>query len=168
MDIQSQLLKEHSRGNAHLIADYILQNPQELGALIEIFKNGELQLAQRAAWPVGIIGEETPHLLLPYLKPFLILLKNPAHDAVSRNIYRTLQFVEIPENLCSAYFDQCLHDVIRPSAAIAIKAFAMTVAFHIGKRFPDLKPELKMAIESQGNHSSAGLQNRAHKILKQL
>ncbi len=168
MDLKNQLLKEHSSENARHIADYFLQNPEGFEKLINTLNSKEPLLAQRAAWAVGKIGEQRPEWFIPHFPLIVQLLESPLHDSVSRNIYRTLQELDIPEEYEGEILELTLRDLEKADSSIAIKVFAMTVAAGIAKKHPELSQEISMMIEDQLPYGSAGYRSRAKKILKQL
>jgi len=86
---------------------------------------------------------------------------------MQRNILRFLQDIEIPKRFYGIVTDRCfaLMDTKEP---IAVRVFSMTVLANIAKQEPDLKKELRIAIEDQLPYASAGFLSRARKVLKGL
>ncbi|MEM9546864.1 MAG: hypothetical protein AAGA77_12870 [Bacteroidota bacterium] len=150
------------------IIDEIKENPPKMQELMECFFDKNLRLCQNAAWPVGKIADHDPQLIRPYLEKMLLNLDAPHHDAVIRNTFRTLQNVEIPEDLEGLAFEKAFDFLLNPQNAIAIRVFAMTVCGNIALKYPELKQELVPVIEEQLPHGSAGFKNRGSKILKKL
>ncbi len=64
--------------------------------------------------------------------------------------------------------DICFKYLEFPDEALAVKVFSMTVLGNLAKKYPEIKPELKLLIEDQLPHQTAGFKSRAKKILKQL
>ena len=65
-------------------------------------------------------------------------------------------------------FENCMKLLLSADEAIAIKVFSMTVLVNICKTEPDLKNEVKLAIETQLPYASKGYLNRAGKLLSKL
>lgn len=168
MNIRAQLIKEHSKANAELIRDYVINDKTAFDQLMEIFTTEDYRLNQRSAWVVGMLGDLKPDWFLPYFPQILECLENPIHDAISRNIYRTLQSFEIPSEYEGSLYDLCIRDLSNAKSAIAVKVFCMTVAFNISKKHPELKDELALVIEEQLPYGSKGFLSRSKKILKTL
>lgn len=168
MDLRRQLLKEHSKENSVLITEYISNSHEAFEELMSIFINEEYRLVQRAAWPIGMLGNTKSDWFTPYYPALLECLKNPKHNAVSRNIYRTLQDITIPEEFEGSFYDQCLTDLSNPKSATAIKVFGMTVAFNIAQSYPEMHEELALTIEEQIPYTTIGYSSRARKLLKIL
>ena len=168
MNLRHQLLKTHSKENADLIKQHILNNPDSFSDLMDIFINEDYRLIQRSAWVVGLIGNHKPEWIIPYLPQLIKCLETPKHDAVSRNIYRVLQNISIPDEYDGALYSLCLRDLSNPKSAVAIKVFGMTVAFNIAQKYPELKEELALVIEEQMPYGSKGYLSRAKKLLLKL
>lgn len=168
MDLRKQLLKEHSRENSQVIFDHLLQNPDRFKELMEIFTQENYRLNQRSAWIVGMVGEKKGDWLIPYFSTLVQCLEKPIHNAISRNIYRSLQTIAVPEEFEGRVYDLALRDLSNTQSATAIKVFAMTVAFNISKSHIELQEELAWAIEEQLPYSSVGYASRARKTLKAI
>ncbi|MEN9684672.1 MAG: hypothetical protein RLZZ28_458, partial [Bacteroidota bacterium] len=97
MDIQAELLKEHSRKQAMKIADYACLSAKNFRELMQCFLLNEYRVAQRAAWSVNLATEKKPALIQPYIKALVAQLKNKnSHPAVVRNSVRILERIRIP------------------------------------------------------------------------
>ena len=168
MNLQKELLSEHSKKQAIKVATFIGDNPERFKELMHLFFNSEYRLTQRAAWVTSICATNHPALIMPYLNKMIDNLKKPVHDAVKRNTVRILQHIDIPTKLMGKTADICFQLLANSSEAIAIKAFSMTVLMNITKKQPDFKTELKILIEDQLPYASAGFLSRAKKTLKEL
>jgi hypothetical protein len=168
MTFKSRLESGHSKEITHTIADEIRNDPDKIFGLMDCFFSDDWCLSQRAAWPVGLIGEQHPALIFPFMEQMIAHLKTPKHDAVVRNTVRIWQNIEIPEVWQGEIYELCFGFVTNPQTPIAIKAFSMTVCENISKTYPELKSELILAIEDQMEFGSSGVKNRGQKILKKL
>lgn len=126
------------------------------------------EMARRAAWAFGKAGEKRPEWLYRHLDALVNLLKVQNHPAIPRNIYRVLQYAEIPADYHAQLFDLCLSELNDPRTPAAIKVFAMTVAANICSDQAELSTELKLSIGQNLRYGSAGFRNRAGKILRRL
>ena len=168
MDIKKELLKEHSKKQTTRLVNYIGNDPQRFKVLVSAFLDGPYRITQRAAWPLSYCVQDHPSLIKPHLKAVLKMLDKPAaHVAAKRNILRFLQDIEIPKRYYGLLADRCF-TLMDPEETIAVRVFAMTVLANIAKEEPDLRNELKIAIEDQLPYGSAGFLSRARKVLKQL
>ena len=81
MDLQKEILKEHSKAQAHKLAGYVGNNPSRFKFLVEVYLAGPYRVTQRAAWPLSICAERHPDLIIPHLKKLLNFLSKPCiHD----------------------------------------------------------------------------------------
>lgn len=168
MDFEKLLEQRYSKETIRSIADFLVQHPENLEPYFKLIETGEAGTAQRAAWALGHAGEMDKSLLIPHLPTLIRLLEKPRHDSIARNIYRILQYANIPEKYEGTIYDLCIRDLIDPKQPIAVKCFGMTTAFNICKRHDELQPELKLVIEENLENASAGYKSRARKILPKL
>jgi hypothetical protein len=167
MDVREVILREHSKAQAVKIAKFIGADPKKFTFLVGVFLKGPYRVTQRAAWPLSLVVEQHPALILPHLKKILDHLKQPGiHDAVKRNTMRLLQFIDVPKRYHGRVADICFTFLRARKEAVAIRVFSMTVLANISMQNPELKPELKMIIEDQLPYESPAFVSRARRLLK--
>lgn len=166
MDIAVALLQEHSSENMSNIAKYIGNDEVKFKELMGFVLEGEGKHPQYASWVMMYCAEKYPRLFVPYIADLLPILKDKkVHDGVKRTIVRTLQTCELPEELRGEIYEACFLLLTDPDESIAVKAFSITVLHRIALFYPELAPELCLAIEQQIHFGSTGLKNRGRKIL---
>jgi len=173
MDIQAQLKNSHSKENSLKIVQYIGDNPQLFDELMQCFFMQEegYRVPQRAAHTVSLVFVKQPKLILPYRQKLIEYLGLPEpNSSLKRNILRVLQFTEIEKEWMGNLYSRCYEFLGNPKEEIAIRAFSMTVLYNISQNFPELKPELKTAMEMvlAEPRSSPGIQSRGRAVLKKL
>lgn len=169
MNLEEELLKEHSKAQGNKIAAYVLQKNERFDNLMEIFFTENYRLNQRAAFSVNICYGKNPEIIEPYIERLVTNLKRTdLHDAVKRNTIRILQFINLPAELEGQIYDLCFKYLISKDEPIAIKAFSMRVLANICKNHPELKNELIPVIEDMIPFGSSGIKNRGKKIIKEL
>ena len=99
MDIKAEILKEHSKIQTLKIVRYIGNDQSRFDKLIDELLKGEKKVAQRAAWIMSYSVAAQPSLIIPHLEALFENLRNPVHDAIKRGTIRTLEYIEIPEEL---------------------------------------------------------------------
>lgn len=169
MNLNVEILKEHSRKQRDKITAYVGNDPERFAELVAVFLNGPYRITQRAAWPLSLCIEKYPTLLRPHWKKILAFTDRPdVHDAVKRNVLRMFQFVKIPKVYQGRTADLCLRLLTDTHEPVAIRVFAMSVLANLAQEVPELKNELIPIIEDQLPFASAGFQSRGRKVLKQL
>jgi hypothetical protein len=168
MNIRNHLTGQQTKRKSMEVVDYIVSKPSAIEELMECFFDDELRVCQYAAWPVGILGEKHPEIILPYLHKMVSNLENPKHDAVVRNTIRTLQYIDVPEELEGEVYERCFNYLVSPGFPVAVKVFSMSVLARIAMKIPELKEELIIAIEDYKPLGTAGYQSRAKKVIKML
>lgn len=169
MDIREALLEEHSKSQCKKIVDHIGSNKKRFAELIRLFFGNEYRVTQRAGWPLSYCVREHPELITPFFGQLIDMLQKPGtHNAVTRNITRLLQDVQIPKRYHGSIMTICFEFISSPNAPIAVKAFSLTVLDNLSKEYPEIAPELKLIIEERWDQESPAFKSRAKRILKKL
>ncbi|HTM93394.1 MAG TPA: hypothetical protein VL095_13320 [Flavisolibacter sp.] len=169
MILREEILKEHSKPQALKIAGYACESRKNFKELMKCFLDDEYMLAQRAAWSVGWAARQKPQMIQPHIKDLVsVLYKKNVHDAVIRNSVRVLQEIEIPEKFHGEVMDACFQFLEEPSTPVAIKVFSLTTLFNLSKRYPEIKPELKLIIEDNLEHETPAFRARVKRVLPKL
>lgn len=170
MDLESEILREHSKQNMVRIARWVGTDSARFKQLMELFLHGDYRTTQLAAWVVSYYCVEWhPQLARPWLKPMLKRMQEPGvHDAVKRSVLRILQFVDIPRSLQGSVATVCFGYLQSPDTPIAVRVFSMTVLARIAEQQPDLRNELKLVIQQMLPYGGAAIRARARNVLKKL
>ena len=169
MNLREEILREHSKAQCTKIVKWVGSDQKRFDELLNLFLNDEYRVVQRAAWPVSYCVIANPVFINKNWKKLINNLKKQGlHDSVKRNSIRLLQDIEIPGKYHGEIMDICFRYLESPTEPLAVKAFSMTVLGNLAKHYPEIIPELKILIEDQLPHQTAGFKSRAKKIYKQL
>jgi len=167
MELKREILKEHSKRQTDKIIRWIGSDQKKFDALVNLFLKGEYRVTQRAGWPLSYLVIQYPTLVRKHLKKLLLNLETPGlHNAVIRNTFRLLQFVEIPSSLQGLAAETAFKFLNDKSQPVAVHVFAMTVLGNMCRKYPELKNELIPVIQERMPYASAGFVSRAGKIIK--
>lgn len=164
------LAPPQSRASAEAIAHWIGNDPVRLRALIDQLGGSDAQRAQYAAWPLRIVGEAHPELLMPHWETLLSLLGQPAHAALRRNVLALASQRRLPwpESLLGLLVDHCFRLLASPTEPVAVKAHALANLHQAVQYVPGLKPELQAIIEAQLPGCQPAFASQARKVLHTL
>ncbi len=169
MNIEEEILKEHSKEHALKIADYACASKSNFKQLMHCFMSNEYRLAQRAAWSVSWAARKKSQMMVPHIKDLVAVLNKPGvHNAVVRNAVRVLEAIDIPEAFHGEVMNACFNFIENPATPIAIKAFSLTTLYNLCKTYPEIKPELKLIIEDKWDNETPAFKSRGRKILANL
>jgi hypothetical protein len=168
MDYIERLSKEHSRSNTDAIAKAIGSDPQEFKKLVDIIYNCEAPLPQRASWLLTVISRKEPQLIKPYVPKFINSIQDFKIDGIKRNMMSALSTQEIPAKLKGKILNICFDFVLSPTETVAVKVLSLDILLKFIKDYPELKNELKAAIEDQLPKTSVAFTSKGKKILKKL
>ena len=169
MDLEAEILKEHSKRNIERIADWIGSDKRRFRELMNLLLEGEPVVTQRSAWILTSCYERYPALIKPWLSSILVKMQEPGvHDAVKRNVVRMLQCADIPRPLQGRIVSLCYEYLEAVDAPVAVKANAMGVLVRLAESEPALRGELRATIEHMMPYVGAALRARGRMVLKRL
>ena len=167
MNLETEILREHSKHQCFRIAKWVGTDKERFRELMDLFLKGEYRVTQRAAWIVKHCADNHAELVSPYFDEIIDRMLEPGvRVAVKRNVIRILQDVDIPRRIAGKIATVCFEMLGSAKEPIAVKVFSMTVLANIARREPDLKREIRILIEQQMPTGSAGFRSRGRKILK--
>jgi hypothetical protein len=171
LDIENEINREFSKAQVTKIANYIGADEERFAILVNIFLRGQYIHTQKAGWVLSECADSYPFLIIPYFRNFIQKIQEPmASDSVKRNIVRVWQYIDIPDEYIDDIYGICF-SFINSNEAIAIRVFSMTVCYHIARKIPELKQELRLIVEDvlmKNQDGSAAILSRGKKILTDL
>lgn len=170
MDIQAEIEAEHSKKMAIKVANYIGDNRKRFRILLELFLGNEPILVQRSGYPLSYCFDAHPEMVAEYAIELIDSLnrKEKRHVATKRNVLRTVSGIEIPESRVGMMAQYCFDILEHRDEPIAVRVYAMQILYNISNKEPDLKPELKMLIESFVELEGKGIRSRGYRLIKKL
>ena len=168
MDIRAQLLTNHSKENAALVADWVGNDKSRFQQLVDLMLNDEYRVVQRAAHALGKVADKHPKMILPHIEAMVnSITRADAPIAIKRNVVRVLQYIDIPEKHHGDVMNVCFDLLADVNETVAVRVFSMTVLDNLSKHYPEIKQELHSILEDQLELGcTAGFRSRAKKILK--
>ncbi len=166
--LREEILKEHSKAQCTKIVQWVGNSQDRFDELMYLFLNDEYRVVQRSAWPLSNCVMAHPELIKKHWNKILKNLAKPnLHGAVKRNTIRLMQDIDIPKRYHGTVMNICFNYLQSPEEEVAVKVFSMTVLCHLAKQYPAIIPELKLMIEEQMPHQTAGFKSRGKKVLKE-
>ena len=152
---------------------YIEKYPEELSELVQIAINFKDKKHHKAIWIIETIAERTPIQLVPYFDLVLDACPKYKHESAIRGISRVIYFIAISESITlvknqkDKAIEICL-DWLIGDAKVAPKAYAMYTLSHYTKDHEWIKEELRIVINKDFAHQSAGYKAAAKEVLKKI
>ena len=168
MDIREFLSIDSSRLNADILVDKIEEDPDVFDVVWNIMFEDTYPLSMRAGRVIHLFCQKHQYFLEPRVPEIIDRLPGVRTEGVIRSLLAVLTWLPLPEDRSGFLFDFCYDIVESPKAAIAHKAYAMTILHNISVMAPELKAELIALFESQLDTESAGIRSRANNLLKKL
>lgn len=168
MNLANTLTRTANKEGEKKVYQYILDHPEDMEALFNLYLSEDLRICQRASAPLTLIAQKHPHLFKPFHSQLMQHIKNPPMDAALRNGLRFLQFFNIDESLEGELFDFCYSLMSDPKRPTGIRAFASYSLRNIGIKHPDLRPELIALFEEWKDHGTTGFKFRMRQCIRKL
>lgn len=166
MDISEKLAQGHNKTINNEIVAYIGNSEKRFEQLLDCFFSEEMRLSHRASWALGDVSLKYPTLFDKHHRKLINSLKvKQSHNAIRRNVVRTYQFAEIPEELEAELYDICLNFILDMEEKTAVKAFSLRVCERIIEKYPEMANELIEIIKANISIWSSGLKGRGNKFL---
>lgn len=129
------------------LAGLVLNNKLE-SALFKFSVDKDPLLSNRAMWILWHCSMIDYDRIKPFLEKLILHLEDKTiPSGVVRCILSLFQEKTVPEKYHSYMLDKCYGYIVNSAEAIAVRAFAMTVAFNISKNYPDLMRELEAILQ---------------------
>jgi hypothetical protein len=168
MNYSELLEQEHSKALTNRIAKDIGDGPKKFKQVIDIIYNAKAPLPQRASWLLAVVSRKNPELIKQYVPQFINSLESFKIDGIKRNILSALCTQEIPKRSRGKMVDICFGFILSPSETVAVKVLSLEILSKFIIEYPELKNELKLAIEDQLPKTTIAFQSKGNKILKML
>jgi len=174
MLLKNEIIQILEQGQARSTVDDAIiwagDNPEKFKCLVNlIIDYKDPNIRNRASWVLSYIACDYPPLLAKHWTHFVkVLIHSSTPSPIIRNLVRFMQEVKIPEKHQGIIINRCFELVNNPQQDIAIRAFALTVIANHLQAYPEIAGELKLSIEELLPYASAGLKNRAGKILNKI
>jgi hypothetical protein len=169
MDLTAQLLQAHSKENCNIVVAWVGNNQARFDELFALFMGNESRLVQMSSWPLSYCVEAYPNLIQKHFDSLLKNIKKQQHhDAVKRHTLRMLQFVEIPKKYQGNVMNMCFYFIQNISEKPSTKVFSLALLETLSNLYPEINDELRLIIETQMPHESAGFRSRGKKMLAKL
>jgi len=175
MNLQKQILIEHTVINAELIAKYIEENPNDLEELIYLILQGDKITAQRAAWVLGKFTIDFYEKFIPYLDFILSEINNAKHVAVTRNFARVFKNITDPKKEYSvtnkqidSIVDFSFSRIIDNSEKAGVIMFSIVALQNLIPKRSWIANDLRLHIENNMSGSLPSFQSVGRRVLKSL
>lgn len=168
MKLRDEILKEHSRKQCDMIAEWVCTDKSHFSQLIKLLQNDTTVVAQRASWILRAVTDKRPDWIIPQLKSLMLFCRKPVHPAVKRNVTAIMQQITLPVSLRGMAATLCFDFLEDPEIPVAVKVFSMQVLYNITLQEPALRNELELLINEQMELSKPAFRSRGLKVLKQL
>jgi hypothetical protein len=160
--------------SSRMIADILVADigniQEKYDEMMALALRDEYPLSMRAARIVALCSFKHLNLVKPHLKSIIKILPCAKVDGLKRSFLKILAElpVYIDEEELGKLTGTAFEFLSDHKQSVAIRVFSIDILVNIGKRYPDIKFELKTILESVIPEGSAGLRAKCRKTLKTL
>jgi len=163
-EICTSLLEDRSNGNVSRWLAIVAHEPLDVPAFVGFVEAEQSSMRWHLTWFLSNYAQQHPTRLTPHVPIIWKLLTAETPMGMQRDIWRALAFTDVQSNE-GAIYDTALEVITSENLAIAVRANAMTCAFNVCIKYPDLKRELQVVLEGLHNHPSKGIHARSKNLL---
>ncbi|MBC7892472.1 MAG: hypothetical protein H7Y12_09685 [Sphingobacteriaceae bacterium] len=169
MNLSNELTGPPSRAQTQHLKTWVAADADRFADLMTHFFGPDYRITQRTSAVVSACVETWPWLIHPFLQPLLDHVRQQdCPNALVRNTFRLLQFIEIPEALHDLATQACYECLERANEPVANRVFAMTVLATLIKNYPELGRELRLWLQDRVPFESVAFRSRARKLIRKL
>lgn len=167
-DFFQQLESESSRANFDFVTYIIGDNEAAFSEVMRIALTAKPPVSFRAAAVVETVCRSHPNMILPYVDQILRDYFRYNHDGVKRGFLKSLMYIELTEDQEGRMLDLGLQIISHPKEKVAAKAYALQILAAISEKYPDIRPEILMVVQTVEDQGSAGWQVVCREVFKKL
>ena len=120
--------------NVTILSNFLADDQQLLGQLIEIALSDPRKGTWRACWIVDKIHEKKPELIQPYLGKIIKALENINNPSKLRHLLKVVSLNAIPEEQLSFLLDFSIQKLTDPCFPVAVRVHAMQILYAISEQ----------------------------------
>lgn len=147
---------------ARIIVEQDLDLRELSGLLME-----DNKVATRFLWLLSDVGNLQPRKLAEIL-PYLFEIRSKVGVDMTHAFARYWYFFGIPPENEGEAVDLLFDWLLSPKTGVSVKVYAMGDLVQLAEKYPDLKEEVKLAIETMLGNSTNAFDKCAKKNLKRL
>lgn len=167
-DVEKFLVKGLSKKMVVELAERAAIDVNFFVDLIDQIKSGKKTPAMKASWVLQNASFINPKLATDRAAIFIDLLKKEKVGGVQRELLKILGHIKWNEELEGVYIDLCFQFLNSPTADVGAKYHCIANIKGVLKKYPELKQELIVSIESQLELYTDAWKRYAGKLLNTL
>ena len=150
------------------IAEDAAQNKAVYDVLVTLIQDADRSCRMKSSWALAKATEMNPEFASPHIALFMQLLQTEKTGGVVREIYKTLACVPIPESHEGAFIDVSFEMLRDLESDLAVKYHAKTILMKYVKKYPELKNEVILSLQSVAEAHSEAWKAQVHKSIVKL
>ncbi|MGJ3236992.1 hypothetical protein [Marivirga sp.] len=168
MELKKKLSTRIGKDEIDHLIQLVNDNKISIDEIIKLLRIKETQF--QASWLLTHTVEKNPGILkVKHIKALAKIIEKTNHEGLERNIWRSLNFIEIPSYLHETLINTGFEKLENHKTAVAIQVFSMSVLEKLLINEVELQLALKAILElKMERQPSPGLKSRATKIINKI
>jgi hypothetical protein len=167
-DFYQQLDSESSRANFDFISYIVGDNETAFSEIMHIAFHAKAPVSFRAAAVAETVCRSYPHQIVPYINTILSDYFKFNHDGVKRGLLKAIIKVDYSEEQQGQLLDLCLEIIRSNKEKVAAKSYALAILMKISEKYPDIRHEIFLVVQTVNDQGSAGWQAAIREVSKKL
>jgi hypothetical protein len=162
------LLKGNSRSYTDFVAEIVLNRPELVNELWEIYLSSEEPVSRRAAWIIDTASEDKPGWIEAFLPQLINKLPQFNHDGLKRHALRMIARMPFPAGTEGELLNLCFTWLLSTTESVAVKMYCIQILYRLSAAEPDILQELYDTIDFQMADGTPGFRSIGSKILRKI
>ena len=155
------------------ISEYLLLHGNEIGDLMQGLQNYSTNYLKNAGWALMHVAKKDVSIIFPYRKICYEAVLQYQDERILRNLLfvaNALFGISTDEEKRAHFelYDRCIAIVTSELYAPGTRSNALSILEQFCKIEPELSQEITIIVKAIVDFASAGLKNKAQKVLKSL
>lgn len=165
----AELLTENrTKHTVDRLVSEVLKTGLDWDQFIEIFLSTPLPSKWYLTWWLSHYAEVDPEPIESRQMLFWDALIENRHPSIERDFWKLLTRISLNDDLIGNAYNEAMRVIPSQKRAVAVRAYAMEVAFNVAKRYPELIHEVNLVFENLSLEEPASMQSRKRHYLKKL
>ena len=162
------LTENRTKQTVNRLVTEVLKTDLDWDQFVETFQSTPLPSKWYLTWWLSHYAEADPEPIENRQMLFWEILIENTHPSIERDFWKLLTRISLNDDLIGKAYDEAMRTIPSQKRAVAVRAYAMEVAFNVAKRYPELIHEVNLIFENLSTEEPASMQSRKRHYLKKL
>ncbi len=168
IDLETFITDELTKDTVDSVCMLLKEDKVLLDKLFHLITEGNSKIQWRSAWVFEHVYAMKPSVIAPYLDTILKIFPSLPNNGVRRHLSKILFLINVSDKVDGTFINTCFEWLRAEEVPVAVKVYCMDILYQVVERYPELREELKITLQTYLPHNTAGFKCRAKKTLAKL